>query len=54
MLKHVVIRIEFGVVYQTCWEFCDARTLKISAIVHLLFESYAISKPILAAVQTAR
>jgi hypothetical protein len=54
MFKHVVIIIKFGVAYQTCLEFRDDRALKISAIVHFLFESYAISNPILAAVQTAR
>jgi hypothetical protein len=55
MLKHVVIRIEFIVVYQTHLEVCDDRALKISAIVHFFFwKSYAISNPILAAVQTAR
>jgi hypothetical protein len=54
MLKQFVIRIEFNVVYPTCLEPCDARALKISAIVHFLFKSYGISNPILAAVQTAK
>jgi hypothetical protein len=54
MFKLFVVRIQFGVEYHTCLEFFDNRALKISAIPHFPIESYAISNPVLAAVQRTR
>jgi hypothetical protein len=54
MFKLIVVRLEPGVEYQTCLEFCDDRALKISAIVHLPTENYTIFNSVLAAVQAAR
>jgi hypothetical protein len=54
MFKLIVFRLEPDVEYQTCFEFCDDRTLKISAIVHFLVESYTIFNSVRSAVQATR
>jgi hypothetical protein len=54
MLQLFVVIFDSGVEYQSCLEFCDDHAFQISAIMHFPMESYPISYPILAAVQTTR
>jgi hypothetical protein len=54
MFQLFMVRFESCVEYQTCSEFYDDRTHKISALVYFPTESYADYSPVRAAVQTAR